>query len=341
MMTTVQVLLSSYNGENYIREQLDSILSQEGVAIQLLIRDDGSTDGTKSILAKYEHQWDNISVIYGTNVGVISSFFLLLEQAGDYPYIAFADQDDVWLKQKLKRAIERIEQEEINKKVSNHKNSIEKNYVECSVDFLEKQKESCYVADIRKEYQQPIVYCSAKQLVDAKLNPLPSPMKYPKIRAEFENALVENMCTGCTCVINQEMLQLLKGKQPKFTIMHDFWIYLVGTCFGTVIYDEESYILYRQHGANELGTATSVLENYKRRIKNFKKHRGQLIKQAEQLLILYGKCMPKEKKKIVELFVKSKKDWKVRMKFLQQGTIFRQRKSDDCIMKLLFLCGLL
>ena len=51
--------------------------------------------------------------------------------------------------------------------------------------------------------------------------------------------------------------------------MHDFWIYLVGTCFGTVIYDEESYIYYRQHGANELGTATSVFENYKRRIKNF------------------------------------------------------------------------
>ena len=113
-MTTVQVLLSSYNGEKYIREQLDSILAQEGVNIQLLIRDDGSTDGTNSILTEYEQRCDNISVIYGINVGVIQSFFLLLEQAGSYPYIALADQDDVWLKQKLKRAIEKIKKEENN-----------------------------------------------------------------------------------------------------------------------------------------------------------------------------------------------------------------------------------
>lgn len=338
-MITVQVLLSSYNGEKYIREQLDSILSQEGVEVQLLIRDDGSTDGTRTILAEYEQQWDNISVIYGTNVGVISSFFLLLEEAGNHPYIAFADQDDVWLKRKLKRAIERIEKEETKKKVSNKEDSIEKNYAKCIIDDSENQKEFHFITDIKK--QEPIVYCSAKQLVDATLHPLLSPMRYPNIRAEFGNALVENMCTGCTCVINQAMVQLLKGKQPTFTVMHDFWIYLVGTCFGTVIYDEESYILYRQHGANELGAATSLFENYKRRIKNFKKHRGQLTKQAEQLLHLYGEFMPEEKKKITKLFVQSKKDWNVRTKFLQQRRIFRQRKSDDYIMKLLFLCGLL
>ncbi len=300
-MRTVQVLLSSYNGENYIKEQLDSILNQEGVEIQLLIRDDGSTDGTRSILAEYEQQWNNISVIYGTNVGVIQSFFLLLEQAEDYSYIALADQDDVWLKPKLKRAIERIKEQ---------------------------------------EQGNPIVYCSAKQLVDAKLNPLPSPIKYPNVRAEFGNALVENMCTGCTCVINQAMVQLLKGKQPTFTIMHDFWIYLVGTCFGTVIYDEESYIYYRQHGANELGTATSVFENYKRRIKNFKKHRGQLTKQAEQLLNLYGTLMPEEKKTVATLFLQSKQDWNIRMKFLQQGMVFRQRKSDEFILYIIMLLGL-
>lgn len=352
-MRTVQVLLSSYNGENYIREQLDSILNQEGVEIQLLIRDDGSTDGTRSILAEYEQQWNNISVIYGMNVGVISSFFLLLEQAGEYPYIAFADQDDVWLKQKLKRAVERIEQTVSRKRPRNSYDGIGKEYIEAIEYDSAKQShhrtdvEKKYVKSVRNGYEKqgqnvaPIVYCSAKRLVDAKLNPLPSPIKYPNVRAEFGNALVENMCTGCTCVINQAMVQLLKGKQPTFTIMHDFWIYLVGTCFGTVIYDEESYILYRQHGANELGTATSVLENYKRRIKNFKKHRGQLTKQAEQLLILYGKCMPKEKKTVATLFLQSKKDWNVRMKFLQQGTIFRQRKSDDVIMKLLFFCGLL
>lgn len=303
-MTTVQVILSSYNGEKYIREQLESILAQKGVEIRLLIRDDGSTDGTRSILSEYEQRFRNITVIYGTNVGVIQSFFLLLEQAGDYPYLAFADQDDVWLEQKLKQAMDKITKKE-------------------------------------KEIVGPIVYCSAKQLVDDALCPLPSPITYPKVRTAFGNALVENMCTGCTCVINREMVQLLRGRIPKFAVMHDFWIYLVGTCFGSVIYDEESYILYRQHGTNKLGAATSLWENYKRRMKNFKKNRGQLTRQAEELWNLYQKIMPEEHRKLTEEFVQSKKHWKLRKKLVQERTIFRQRKSDDCIMKLLFFCGLL
>ena len=137
------------------------------------------------------------------------------------------------------------------------------------------------------------------------------------------------------------MLQLLKGKQPKFTIMHDFWIYLVGTCFGTVIYDEESYILYRQHGANELGSSSSVLENYKRRIKNFKKHRGQLIRQAEELFRLYEKELPKEKKELLQAFIQAKNQVNIRKKLFKETMIFRQRKSDDYIMKVLLLAGLL
>ena len=97
------------------------------------------------------------------------------------------------------------------------------------------------------------------------------------MKTEFGNALVENMCTGCTCVVNYKLLELIQGRLPNFTVMHDFWIYLVGTCFGKVIYDEQSYILYRQHGNNELGAASTVLDNYKRRLKCFKKHRGKTV----------------------------------------------------------------
>lgn len=295
----VQVLLSTYNGEQYVKEQIDSIL-QQSVQVELLIRDDGSTDKTISILQEYEKNYSNIKVHYGTNVGVIDSFFILVSLANkeDFSYFALADQDDVWLPNKLKRAIWLLEK------------------------------------------KGGFVYCSDKQLVDENLSPLPTGVLYNKVKTEFGNALVENMCTGCTCVINKELLCLLQVGKPEFTVMHDFWIYLVGTCFGTVIYDEKSYILYRQHGANELGAATSLFENYKRRIKNFKKHRGQLTKQAEQLVNLYGEIMPKEKKKVAELFVQSKKDWKVRIKFLQQGIIFRQRKSDEFILCIIMLLGL-
>lgn len=299
-MKEVQVLLSSYNGEKYIKEQIDSILAQKNVAVKLLVRDDGSTDKTTEILKEYEETNDNIRVIYGKNLGVINSFFELIEEAEEAEFTSFADQDDVWLSEKLFRA----------------------------VTMLEEQKA-----------EAPLVYCSAKQLVDELLSPLPEGIHYNNVIPSFGNALVENMCTGCTCVINRDMLQLLKGKKPDFTVMHDFWIYLVGNCFGNVIYDKESHILYRQHSGNELGAASSLAENYRRRIKNFKKHRGQLTRQAGELLKLYGESMPEEKKKLAEELMQTKRNAKARWELVRTGAVFRQRKSDDGIMKILILFG--
>ncbi|MBP3609389.1 MAG: glycosyltransferase family 2 protein [Lachnospiraceae bacterium] len=312
-MKKVQVLLSSYNGEKYIREQIDSILAQENVEVELLIRDDGSTDGTVEILRKYEAEYDNIRVFFGENQGVIKSFFRLIEEAGEKAdYTAFSDQDDVWLPGKLERAVTMLERENLSEKILGQDNR-----------------------------KSPLVYCSAKQLVDEQLRLLPAAIRYKIVRPFFGNALVENMCTGCTCVINRDMLCLLKGRKPEFTVMHDFWVYLVGSCFGQVVYDEESYILYRQHGGNELGAASSLAENYKRRVKNFKKHRGQLTRQAEELLRLYGTGIPEEKRVLAEKLVQAKRKRKMRWNVIRSGRVFRQRKSDDVIMKMLLLAGLL
>lgn len=302
-MKEIQVLLSSYNGEKYIREQIDSILAQEGVTVSLLIRDDGSSDGTKEILKEYAEKHHNVSVFYGENVGVIKSFFSLIDRVdADKEYVAFADQDDVWLSDKLYSAI----------------------------TLLEMEKED-----------SPLVYCSAIQLVDAELNPISAAITYPDIRIDFGNALVENMCTGCTSVINHHMLLVLKERTPEFTVMHDFWIYLVGTCLGKVVRDEKSYILYRQHGDNVVGSASSKVENYKRRIKNFKKNRGQLTRQAEELVRLYGEQMPEDKKELAEELVQAKKKRRVRRKLVKEHKVFRQRKSDDFIMRVLLVLGLL
>ena len=304
----VQVLLSTYNGEKYVREQLDSILEQQ-VEVDLLIRDDGSRDATPEILREYEKTYANIHVIYGENIGVIQSFFALMNAADrKCSYIALADQDDVWLPEKLSRAVTLLKEQE--------------------------RKEA-------KGSSVPVAYCSARQLVDAELNELPSGISYDMVYPVFENALVENMCTGCTCVMNSALLQLLQGKIPQFTVMHDFWIYLVVTCFGTVIYDEESYILYRQHGQNQLGSASTLFGNYVRRIKNFKKQRWQLSRQAEALLLCYGDSMPVKYRALAQLFVAAKKDRKARKTLLAKRTVFRQRKSDYQIMKILLRLGLL
>lgn len=97
---TIQILLSSYNGEQYIREQIDSILRQESVDIRLKIRDDGSTDGTRIILSEYENL-PNCVVEYGNNIGAKNSFLWLIENSDEYEYYAFSDQDDVWEPDKL------------------------------------------------------------------------------------------------------------------------------------------------------------------------------------------------------------------------------------------------
>ncbi|MCI8361912.1 MAG: glycosyltransferase family 2 protein [Clostridia bacterium] len=108
-MKNVQVLMSTYNGEKYLKEQIDSILSQENVEVSLLIRDDGSTDKTISILEKTVKENTNVSYYIGKNIGSAKSFIDLVNQSKEVDYYAFADQDDVWNSKKIISAIEKIE----------------------------------------------------------------------------------------------------------------------------------------------------------------------------------------------------------------------------------------
>ena len=92
-MYTVQVLLSTYNGEAYLKEQLDSILNQKNVAVKLFVRDDGSSDGTVDILRAYAALHDNICYLCGENCGVVASFFRLFELSDpDVDFYALSDQ---------------------------------------------------------------------------------------------------------------------------------------------------------------------------------------------------------------------------------------------------------
>lgn len=111
-MDKVQVLLSTYNGEKYIEEQVQSILKQEDVEISLLIRDDSSTDKTLEILEKLAKNNTNVTFYKGENLGPAKSFMDLVKHAGDFPYFAFADQDDVWNPKKLISAIRMLKQKE-------------------------------------------------------------------------------------------------------------------------------------------------------------------------------------------------------------------------------------
>ena len=104
MNKKVAVLISTYNGEKYLEEQLDSILNQTYKNIEIVIRDDGSKDSTIDIIKKYQEKYDNIILKEGTNIGFIKSFFQLLDFA-NADYYAFCDQDDCWLENKIELAV--------------------------------------------------------------------------------------------------------------------------------------------------------------------------------------------------------------------------------------------
>jgi len=103
-MKHVVVLMSTYNGERYIREQIDSILNQVGVSVDLIIRDDGSTDSTVDIIETYK----DVSLVKGRNIGPAKSFMELLINAPKADYYAFADQDDIWDENKLCIAVQSL-----------------------------------------------------------------------------------------------------------------------------------------------------------------------------------------------------------------------------------------
>lgn len=101
----VQILMSTYNGELFLKQQIDSIIDQKYVRVHLLIRDDGSNDKTLNIIRTY----DNIKLIEGKNIGVTKSFFDLINESSDYPYYALSDQDDFWDPDKLYIATKMLE----------------------------------------------------------------------------------------------------------------------------------------------------------------------------------------------------------------------------------------
>lgn len=209
----VRILLSTYNGERYLPELLDSLDAQSHRRIHLEVRDDGSSDRTLQILDDYARRRP-ASVHRGAHLGVPASFFHLLRDAGDEADLyGFCDQDDVWLPHKVEAAVELLS---------------------------------------RADPAVPSMYCSALTPVDAELHPLPGGKPAGEVLG-FRNALVENRASGCTMVFNHAARTLLTRHLPSAAQMHDHWAYLVVSAFGGVYYDPRPSLLYRQHGQNRVG----------------------------------------------------------------------------------------
>lgn len=218
---SVVICMSTYNGEKYIREQLDSIINQTYQNIYLLIRDDGSTDSTCSIIKEYEERYEFISFINPDereNLRPTKSFLQLIQYAFDdmrhFSFFAFADQDDVWLSDKIARAIEKLDESDASR-------------------FGR-------------------LYYSNKTIVDQNLNLLYE--EHISYYGDYMEVLCRSLAFGCTMVFDRSFAALLSRYMPARDWYHDAWTYRVAKTLGTtIVFDSKSSILYRQHAANVIG----------------------------------------------------------------------------------------
>ena len=253
-MQTVSVLMSTYNGEKYLKEQIDSILAQDGVKVHLLVRDDGSKDRTIKILNEYVEKGSPITILSESNLGAEMSFHRLCKYAQEHiqsDYYAFCDQDDVWEADKLKVAVSKL---------------------------------SSY------PYSLPCLYFSNLQMVDADLRSIRQLFAPGEVVISKRMALIQVFTYGCTCVFNRQTLDDYCKAEFSRELAHDNWIYILSMFLGHVVYDENSHILYRQHGTNLSGEKVSGIRLALRRIRRASKgHWGHDFELYSSMLI---KCFP-------------------------------------------------
>lgn len=218
-VSKVIIFLATYNGEDFLEKQLESLIAQTHTNWELWVSDDGSTDTTLALLNEYQQRLgaDKVHILSGPRKGFAANFLSLIgttQATGDY--YAYCDQDDEWEPTKLEKGLQWL-------------------------DSLDKSKAA--------------LYCSRTKLVDeqgVELGYSPLFTKAPS----FLNALVQNIAGGNTMIFNHTALNLLRQAGDKVIIVsHDWWTYLLVTgAGGFVYYDPQSLINYRQHSANLVGS---------------------------------------------------------------------------------------
>ena len=295
MEEKVDILLATYNGEKYIKEQIESILNQTYKNIQIIISDDCSKDGTRQILKEYEKN-DKIKVFYQEeNLGYVKNFEFLLKQVESNLYM-LSDQDDVWKKEKVEKSVEKIENEKLD-------------LVFGDLEVVDENLNTLY-----KSYNRYM------HLIH----------KIKKYQKDYRLQYLYNCMTGCTIISRKNWIdKVLPFPTNSKYMIHDYWLGLVIALNGKVGYIEEPYILYRQHGKNQVGSkkaskTASKLEKVRNisintRIGTFETY----VMQEE----IFNEKLRKQNEKALEYFkmLKNKKNFN----FRQWGIFFRLYKYES------------
>lgn len=233
LMPRVDILLATYNGAKYLREQLASLVAQTHTDWRLIVRDDGSDDGSIDVVRQWadDAKCELLVLKDGdTRIGPAQSFGRLLARS-DAPYFAFCDQDDFWRENKIERLLDEIQTLEVN----------------------------------FGETTPLLVHCDL-EIVDAKLNSTGKLLwqqsristvsfgkSAPNKRAR-SGLLLQNVVTGCAALGNAE-LRRRATPLPENVHVHDWWVALIAAHFGAICGVPDPLVRYRQHGANTIGAS--------------------------------------------------------------------------------------
>lgn len=269
----ITVLMAVFDGEKYLKEQIESILNQTVKDIKIIIRDDGSCDNSPRIIDDYCNRYPQIiTKLEGTPTGSAKQNFSELLRNCDSDYIMFCDQDDVWLPNKIEKTFAAMKSAENGGKT-------------------------------------PVLVHTDLKVVDQNLNVIsPSFFSFQRLKQKrlcLSALLVQNYVTGCTIMINRA-LQKMCGLIPKDCIMHDWWIALVAILFGEIVCINEPTMLYRQHSDNQVGAKASYgIDFIKRKLATLdtvRENYDATYVQAKALLDYYGSLLNEDVKNLIEIY---------------------------------------
>lgn len=294
----IVILMATFNGDRYLKEQINSILRQTYSDWYLVIRDDGSTDNTVNILNSYKNAYpDKISVIVNKSNkhGAKENFFFLSRIAlkKQYKYIMYSDQDDIWKIDKIDITLRKLK-------------------------------------EIEKDKNIPVLVHTDLEVVDNNLNVIaPSFIKYSKLdnNDSFSHLLIQNNITGCTMLINRALLlKSLSIKNNKKIIMHDWWFALIASVFGKVVFLSKPTILYRQHGDNVVGAKKINLYSMSKKIFKLSDNKRSILQTIDQASVLSDNYtdLPLKKEKVIRGYSQIKSKNKIeRIYFVRHNDVLK------------------
>lgn len=297
----IDILLATYNGGQYLTEQIESIINQTYKEWTLYIRDDGSTDNTLKIVNKYIVEYPQKIILIKDNkkgLGAKLNFAELIKYSKN-KYCMFSDQDDYWLSNKIEITLKKMK-------------------------------------DLEGEFgnSEPILIHTNLKVVDKDLHIIDNSfwnlMNINPKRNKLNNIMVENVITGCTTMLNRALIECVDNI-PIECLMHDWWIGIVASTFGKIGIIEEPTILYRQHGSNEVGAKKEgYINRIKKKIKTKSKIFAKELKQMEKFYEIYQYKMDFRDKKLIEEFISiPNRNFIIRRNILIKNKIFLNKLINN------------